>query len=279
MLRLIVFCTFLNVFTVFANKDSTRWDFRMKGIDIAIGASTINIKQPLLKTFVSSLTPPNTYYSFDYSSIKIGNKQDSNRTYFPSESIQPVKVMLSTVFSNDKSLHMRFLQRTEFGFYLGIEIGNMNLYYQGVKIDKWSKSEVQGRIEMRYQLQHIGFLYQVVSKPIFKNFALYSGLRSDYGLLSLKSNDHTTKIENSPFGGTTYLHLSTLFGTVGLETFLGLKYNLACDLNLFIQHNQGYRFYAGKHNVVNSLNGFCIGMRYKIIDEQDRPNYLNSGFW
>lgn len=279
MLKLIFFCTFLNAFALLADKDSTRWDFRMKGIDIAIGPSTINIKQPLLKTFVSSLTPPNSFYSFDYSEITMGNKQDSYRSYIHTASIQPVKVMLSAVFSNDKSLQMRFLQRTEFGFYIGVEIGNMNLYYQGVKIDKWPSSEVQGMMEMRYQIQHIGFLYQIVSKPIFKNFALYSGLRFDYGILSLKTDGLITKIENAPYVGTSYMPMATTFGTAGLEALLGLKYNLACDLNLFIQHNQGYRFYAGKNNITNSSNGFCIGMRYKIVDEQDRSNYLNSSFW
>lgn len=280
MLRLIVFCTFLNVFTVFANKDSTRWDFRMKGIDIAFGPSHIDINQKLLQTFTYSSTPKNTNYAFDYSDIKTGNKRDTSYYYYENPAvIQPVKVQLSAIFSNDKFLNNRFLQRTEFGLYLGVDIGRMDLKYQGVKIDEWPSSEVEGDFNIRYQVQKIGFLYQIVSKPIVRNFALFTGLSVDYGILNLKSEEHKTRVENAPYGDANFEPMSVSFGTAELDVLLGLKYNMACDLNLFIQYNHGARFYGGKHNVLNVIYSFCIGMRYKFIDEQDRPNYLNSGFW
>ena len=267
-MKYLCFLIILSSTTLFAKQDTARWDFRIKGIDFKVGRSVVftNMQQTL--AVVKSATPEESRGIYNYDSLTL----EQGSIYY-----HPVKLRLACVIGNNKTSGSRFLRKSEFCFGLSFDIQNQGDIYKrfsNLRLQNYLPAKTIVRLSYAYQCESIDLSYQFVSKVFFKHFAAFGGANLGFGYNTYKRIDmsdvsYRLLVENGVFN-TSYL---TTYG------HLGLKYNLSCELNLFAQAETGLNFYGNLIGGKAPFNAFCFGIRYKIIDEQDRKNYLNSSFW
>lgn len=269
MHRILIVLVFLSVSQLQAGADSSRSDFRLKGIDFKFGGASLqtNYRQTLNVLKAATPVTESSRYLYNTSYLSAG------RTGYA-----PARLALRAVFSNDKKGRLRFIQRSELLIGLGFDIdnaANRYLRFDSICLAVNPNYAVTASLNYTYQCQYAEFGYQVVSKPFLTYFALFAGLNAGFGLNTYKQIDMTdyyqflqSKAEEVFNAG----FLSTHFN-------VGIKYNLSCELNLFAQYDQGLNVYGKPIGGMAWFNGGSFGLRYKLIDEQDRPDYLKTGFW
>ncbi len=256
---------FFSVLNVKAN-DTASW-YKLKGIDVNFGISSIQYGNQTSVNFLNALTPNelNNNLSYRYAI--------SNNT-----SVAPVKIGLNFVFGNDHRNFRYFINKHEALFRFNFEtlqdyaninsIVNQNYWYILNDID----------MSYTYQTQSIGMGYQLASKPFLKNLALFMGCHADFGMLVLKQADinYYANIYSNPNNIEIENFYSTFFRSTAN---LGIKYNFSCDINFFIQSEWTYLRY-GKEINTNALGfGLSFGIRYKFLEDQDKLKYNRTGFW
>ncbi len=263
------FLIILSTTSLFAKQDTARWDFRIKGIDFKVGRSAVfsNMQQSI--AVVKSATPEESRGIYNYDSLTL----EQGSIYY-----HPVRLRLACVIGNNKTSGTRFLRKSEFCFGLSFDIQNEGANrkrFSNLRLQNYLQAHSLVYLSYAYQCESIDLSYQFVSKVFFKHFAAFGGANLGFGYNTYKRID----IEDGFYRGI-YVKYG-VFNTSYLTSYghLGLKYNLSCELNLFAQAETGLNFYGKLIGGKAPFNAFCFGIRYKIIDEQDRKNYLNSSFW
>lgn len=254
---------------IYATKDSTRWNYRLKGIDFKIGRSRIDIQPMQAVHLLESVTPEEQRSLYNY---------DNAQVIWHGLSWEPVNIHVSAVMSNDHISYTHFFKGKEFRFGLGFSIqqqGATDLRYRNIRYGPYPRTS-DARLTCAYQCQYLEMGYQLTSKPFLKRLALFAGLNGAFGMNTYKQiekyytdfYDTHTKVDNN-------------FNTSFFATYanVGLKYNASCDLNFFIQIEKGWNAYGKGVGGVSAFNGMAIGMRYKLLDEQDKPNYDLMKYW
>lgn len=150
---------------------------------------------------------------------------------------------------------------------------------------------------------HIGFnlythreqlhsAYYFNSRIFGKRFRAYFGLGAAFGLNTIKTAKrnslsqlvYASRVQsdtmfypnqtNISFEGS--YNYSTLSGYIPL----GIKYNLDCNFNLFMEFNTGaqYQFGASKGQRWQGFSSFGLGIRYKFNNEATKED-LKTSFW
>jgi len=262
---LLMVCAWLVFVPAKAEKDSTRWDFRAKGFDFDFGGSMIDAGERHMLNVLTAATPEErrSRYKYDEAKLKEGEK-----TY------HPTYIRLSIVFSNNQEVYRSFFGKKELLFGAGLERYNDNpngtsnrKLFTNIHSSQFPAAlPIQIGMGYLYQSQYVSMGYQFASKPFFKRMALFSGVNARFGLNTYK------QIEiYDDFASPEEENINAGYFSSGMH--LGVKYNLSCDLNFFMRYEAGYNFYGGQINTKALFSSIGFGMRYKIIDAQDRPKY------
>ncbi len=256
---------------LYSGTDSTTRNWSIKGYDFKFGGIFIygNSSQ-----FVNAL--------------KLGiqgdniNKFNFDNTYLDSSHdgiYSPVRIRLNTVFSNNKTYQSWLFNKMEIGVGLAFEIQNSgNIYnkYKNIQYSNYPNSNLEGSASYSYQCEGLEVNYQFSSKPFLKRLAIIGGLNTSIGLNTYKRYDDII-INSSDV--TSELNQSFSVPYINIFANLGFKYNFTCELNFFSQAESGLIMYGRQIGGKSRFDGFCFGLRYKIIDEQDRAQFRQSSFW
>lgn len=270
MQRIIIVLVFLlSLIRLHAEADSSRSDFRLKGIDFKFGGSNLQTDFSQTLNVLMAATPVTESKRYLYNTSYLSE----GRTGYT-----PARLALRAVFSNDRKGRLRFIQRSELLIGLGFDIdnaANRYLRFDSICLVVNPNYAVSAILKYTYQCQYAEFGYQVVSKPFLTYFALFAGLNAGFGLNTYKQIDMTDYYQFRQG------HKDDVFNAGFLSTHFnaGIKYNLSCELNLFAQYDHGLNVYGKPIGGIAWFNGGSFGLRYKLIDEQDRPDYLKTGFW
>ncbi len=254
---------------LFSFKDSTNNGFIIKGFDFKIGGSESfngfnHIRQVLIQS-----TPNSERSRFLYDSCKL----ISGKTTY-----SPMRFKLSTVLGNNKTYNFWLVHKLEYSFGLFLDIQNQNAIQQkfdSLKLVVNPSYSQFAYLTYAYQCQGVELGFQFSGKTFAKFFALFGGINSNFGMNTYKRIEmddyyklyNEIKEENfSAVFSSNYMHL-------------GIKYNLSCELNMFTQAEFGINLYGQPFLTHARFYGTAFGIRYKIIDEQDRSQFRNSAFW
>ncbi len=248
-----------------AEKDSTRWDFRVKGLDFDIGIAVADISLRQHVDLLQAFTPAEEHGLFNYDQVMVSGY----RKY------EPIYVRTSIVLTNNHDRYRWFFNKRELLLGLGFESDNaISSRYSNIRNTQYPwVSPVSTYTKFTYQCQYITAAYQFASKPFLQYFALFSGLNARFGMNTYKQVEMTGAYYNSPGYDGAVLLQNYNIGYFSSGGHLGVKYNLSCDLNLFMRYETGFNTYGGAIRAWSRFSSFGIGLRYKIIDDQDRPKY------
>jgi hypothetical protein len=254
-----------------AEKDSTRWDFRVKGFDFEIGGNWIKASREQLLNVLKASTPAEERSRHNYNNVIVTSR--NNEPYSQNA------VWLSVVFSNDHDNYSSFFRKQELRFGIGYEI--LNSVWNHMKFDSIKMMEypwVPGKsvvMQYAYQCQYALVGYQAASRPFLKYFAIFGGVEGRFGINTYKQiemEDYYASLNGRKKENYSVGYFSTC-------ACLGMKYNFSCDINFFAKFDAGINFYGNDIGGSARFAGLCLGMRYKIIDDQDRPKYELMKYW
>lgn len=260
---------FLLCLDVRAVRDSTRWDYKLKGIDFKIGGSSVDQHPAQAIGLLKSVTPQEQKNLYNY---------DNAQVIWSGLGWAPVRINVSAVLSNNHVNYSHFFKGREFRFGLGFDIyqrGSTGLAFRNVRYNPYPRTS-NAYVSCTYQCQYLEMGYQLTSRPFLKSLALLAGLNGAFGINTYK------RIEKRyPDFQDDYTRLDNNFNTSFLGGYanIGLKYNASCDLNFFMQVEKGFNGYGRGIGGLSAVSGFAVGMRYKIIDGQDRPKYELMKYW
>ncbi len=219
---------------------------------------------------LKAVTPAEERTRFNYKDVILTNGE---------ESYQPLYIHLSVIFSNNQDQFRYFFSKKELKFGIGYEISNARSNYKtfdSIRLAQYPMvSARKAYMEYAYQCQYILVGYQVASKPFFRYFAMFGGVDGRFGMNTYKQiqmEDYYTSLN-----GKVEENYNVGYFSSGIH--LGLKYNFSCDLNFMVQYETGINFYGKDIGGSAYFSGAGFGMRYKIIDEQDRPKYQLMKYW
>lgn len=151
--------------------------------------------------------------------------------------------------------------------------------------------------EYIYHKQQLNFSYLLNKNIQNSNLAYYLGVGVSFGFVTWR-----TQFQNNGWTGSSYYNqgnlslkdsvLTTSFASFSMQNYssttaalnipLGIKYNLSCDLNLFMEFNfyaQYYQTGLYKANAIKPAFMLNLGFRYKIIDEANKEIKKAEAFW
>lgn len=266
----ILLILFLSYSSLFAGKDSTRWDFRIKGFDLKIGASFVYNSLNQNKAILLASTPLENQSFYIYDSVYLSSGSPSHR---------PVRLRLACIIGNNSKTSRWLFHKGEFCFGLAFDIQNRESIghksYSRIKFSLNPNYTTSAIINYTYQCQSVELGYQFSSKSFLKHFALFGGVSSAFGFNTYKQIDMADYYKFNEGEQEEDIHT----GYFSAYANLGIKYNFTCELNFFTQAEAGINAYGKTIGGTALFNAYSFGMRYKIIDEQDRKHYMNSSFW
>lgn len=263
---IVSFVLFKFVFSVFSKTNDSANFYRLKGIDVNIGSVGYHYGSRTTVNFAQAITPDELDSDFEYQNSKTNNT-----------SISPIKIGLNFVFGNDRRNFKYFIHKHEALFRFNFETKQDKAEIKGIE-HRLNPSVRDISINYTYQTQSIGLGYQMASKPFLKNLALFMGVHLDFGMLALKQLDvpYYADIYSNPNNIKFENYYSTfLKGSANL----GVKYNFSCDINFFMQTEFAFLKYGNEINTNASGIGASFGIRYKFLEDQDKLNYNDTGFW
>ena len=151
--------------------------------------------------------------------------------------------------------------------------------------------------EYVYHKQQLNFSYLLNKKIKNSNLAYYFGLGASFGFVTWR-----TQFQNNGWVGSSNYYVDNLSltdsilssssahfsmqnyssTTAALNIPLGIKYNLSCDINLFMEGNFYCQYYqTGLYHAHAIKPSFMLnlGFRYKIIDEANKEIKKEEAFW
>lgn len=265
MLRNIAFIVYFSLISaVWGSPKDTLNYYRLKGIDVSGGGGTTFFGergQVNFLKYVDEQAPYSNHYNY-------------GKTIVNDRNISPYKIDLGFVFGHSKWDARNFIRKNELVFRFTFETLQTESYYNNIAI-AYNPSVIEStRLNYTYQTQTIGLGYGMATRPIVKNVAAFAGVNADFGMVSFKRIEEVSKTHNSNY------EIKNLNSTLirGNVTF-GIKYNFSCDINFFVVGELGMTQYGQGLDTKCTYNCFRLGIRYKFLDEQDRLNYKNTGFW
>lgn len=152
------------------------------------------------------------------------------------------------------------------------------------------RSQFQEAATIKYYGYSVNTDYLINSKPFLKNFAAYGGLGLEVGLNLFKAVDGRGELleKRDPYLSTRHgqiklSHDQYALSSLNGKAIIGLKFNLSCDFNLFMEESLGAAYY---HKGLSRDKKFLwlgevslIGIRYKFIAAADRSRSKASVFW
>lgn len=261
----LLFCFFFVVVGNSKASDTLKY-YKLKGVDVSIGAIGFDAGNKTYVNFLQAVTPDEVKSNFNY---------DKTKAY--ASPIIPVRIGLGFVFGNNQRSNNNFVNKHELLFRFSFETQRRYDSFKNIMRPAHPDPSYRSRARLNYtyQTQTIGLGYQLSTKSFFTNFALFGGINTDFGMMTLKS---IRDFDYSGLSGSVEEknYYTTLVRTNGL---LGLKYNFTCDINFFLQAEFGILQY-GKDIGTNAVySGGAFGIRYKFLEEQDKLNYKDVGFW
>ncbi len=263
--KFLLFCfIFIGVSNCKAS-DSLKY-YKLKGVDVSIGAIGFNAGNKTYANLLNELTPDGVRSMYNYATSQVNDPITI-----------PVKISLGIVFGTNQRSNTYFVNKHELLFKFSFETQQM--HKRVINISRPAAPDPNYRSSASfgytYQTQTIGLGYQLSAKSFCKNLALFGGVNADFGMVtykrisSLNYDDYYTLNEIKNYN-TTLLRLNSQ---------IGLKYNFSCDINFFLQAEFGFLHY-GKGISTNAVySGGAFGIRYKFLEEQDKLNYKDVGFW
>lgn len=235
--------------------------YRLKGIDISGGSGT---------TFFGERGQVN-FLKYVDKQVPYRNHYNYGKTVVNDRNISPSKIDLGFLFGNSKWNTRNFIRKYELVFRFTFETLQTESYYNNI-VNVYNPSVIEStRLNYTYQTQTIGLGYGMATRPIVKNVAAFGGVNADFGMVSFKRIGR----DRSSIPEAKDLNTTILRGNV----ILGIKYNFTCDINFFVVGELGMTQYGQGLDTKCTYNCFRLGIRYKFLDEQDRLNYKNTGFW
>ncbi len=258
--------------------------FRIKGVDFRYGFGRYNIGNADETALAARFTnDQNNYYQFDKAQPKNANGRGISDMYIGT-------VLVPSYYIKNK-LFYREEFRVGVSFTLLNNASNVNLSWDTVQAGP--QKEVRNLFyQYKYSSQRIHFSYILNTKILKHHFALYGGIggslgfstwRTNYNggagsykrqVLSLQNNQISEKNQSLPLE-----NYSTESGSIYVP--LGIKYNLSCEINLFVEAHFGWQYYLkGLHKnntwIANTMLNF--GFRYKLIDDESSSKKTRV-FW
>ncbi len=248
----------------------------LKGVDFKLGVTFFSLSnEDVVKIYKDIVLP-------DLERNNIHPNQFMN-PYTPNMCIS---LNLGLVSKNKWFSKSKILKNSEnrFGLSLGNHSGGIIMCDVAFPNDT-ATSLINGVI--KYIGYGINFDYTVNSKPILKDFALYSSLGGAVVLHNYKAakTDAPLFKRNSPTIGSNIelVNTQTSMTSVDLKMILGLKYNLSCDFNWFGELAFGGSYYPkglSKKNTILSFGQIAlIGIRYKFIKPEEKTRNKANVFW
>ncbi|MBC7425517.1 MAG: hypothetical protein H7321_03185 [Bacteroidia bacterium] len=278
-------------YSAFAQKDtaveksaSNDGGYRIKGIDLSFGNSYYAFSENDIKKLTSRIVNDrNDYY-------KINNRHISGTDDNLS------RISAGFVISPVKSSSHKFFYHPEIR--IGLEYAYSARYSNGLYsdtiIDKSTGEVLQNSISYSSRLHTECFYaaFVVNTNPFFKHFAAFGGIGGNVGITQWNvnsSNRNAFYTESSTIPNQSTKSSSAIipvenFSTATAAFYIpaGIKYNFSCELNFFFETRQGLNIYSSglEHNFkVNYCGTFCLGLRIKLIDDQDKQDHKTTIFW
>ena len=87
----------------------------------------------------------------------------------------------------------------------------------------------------------------------------------------------------TPLNYVEMINTKTSVSSIDLKIFLGIKYILSCEFNLFMEGSLGGSYYNkgmyGKHKLLKVYSITPIGIRYKFVKPEDKSKTKLGVFW
>ena len=265
----VLFCLFSS--NLYSASDSSKWDYRFKGVDFKIGEAEIHNSFEQSKALLLSITPDEAEGNFIYDNTVL----TSNGPYH-----YPLRMRLNAVLANNNGNANRLFRKSELCFGLSFEVQSQRTINRGFSNIQYKANpsfSTKAEIVYTYQSQGIEIGYQLAGRPFLKQFALYGGINTTFGINTYKN----IKMNEFYYNNTdmNFPHPNINTGYFSAYSNLGIKYNFSCDLNFFTQFEYGIYFYGKAIKGNASFKAINFGIRYKFLDEQDQKNYRQSSFW
>lgn len=262
MLRNITFIIYFSLITsVWGSSKDTLKYYRLKGIDVSGGSGT---------TFFGERGQVN-FLKYVDEQVPYRNHYNYGKTIVNDRNMSPSKIDLGFVFGNSKWDARNFIRKHELVFRFTFETLQTESNYTNIANIYYPSVIESTSLSYTYQTQTIGLGYGMATRPIIKNIAAFAGVNADFGMVSFKRIGR----DRSSIPEVKNLNSTLLRGSV----ILGIKYNFTCDINFFVVGELGVTQYGPGLDTKCTYNCFRLGIRYKFLDEQDKLNYKNTGFW
>lgn len=148
---------------------------------------------------------------------------------------------------------------------------------------------------LRLYRNQVSVSYLVNSKPMRGHWRFYAG--SGLGVLTSlwkggsprSQSTYLVSVVNKP-NPDSILNYQVIYRADELKShhnyglnahlFAGLKYNLSCDINLFLEYRYSGAFHLNDTHYWQSANAFSIGFRYKFKNgDQRKEEKSDHAFW
>lgn len=230
----------------------------LKGVDFKAGGSVFNYKPQDAIQIISEINAP-----LDQNSNKKPLKYEDGFISKVSNYFYLGLASKNKYFANSK-----YIKNAENRF--GIQYGHANGILNSTIIYA-NDTSLTGN-DYKYTGYGISTEFILNSKPFYKNFAFYTGLGISVILNSFILKAKLVSINNPNITMTS----------INVRALLGLKYNLSCEYNLFMESNFGENFYpkkfANRTRFIETAQ-FAFGIRYKFINPEERTKNKANVFW
>lgn len=251
----------------------------IKGIDFKAGFSLFDYSgNDAIKIYSSIVSPdldkngktPNGYengYSYNYS-----------WSYY-----------LGVVSSKNELLKSNYFKKSEARFGLNFENFSSlsGMFNCDVKFKNDTTSNLIDGI-IKYFGYGVHADYTINSKPFMNHFATYFSFGTTVMLHNFKAVGESKNLFER---GTPHFYnyniemtnTKTSLTSVDFKVFWGVKYNLSCDFNLFMESCIGGSYYNkglyNNHKWLWLFNFTPIGIRYKFVKPEDKSKTKLNVFW
>ncbi len=263
----LLYCFFLCISLWCKPKDSLHY-YSLKGIDFSVGGVSSTMNENANINLLKAITPAEfkARYNYDHTTTK------------KSFVLNPIKIGLGIAFGNSQHKNRKFFNKNELIFKFSFESLRTNNQYENIKPMFYYNTDytVTAGFDYTYQTQTLGIGYQLASKPILKNIALFVSVNGDFGMVTCKQIKNSLRYADlMSFNDIKNYNTSVIRG----NAILGLKYNFSCDINFFLQAESGILHYGQGIGTSSTYGGASFGIRYKFLEDQDKLNYNSNGFW
>ncbi len=226
----------------------------------------------------------NNYYHFENAKPKDVKGRGISEMY--------LGIVLVPAYYIRKKLFYREEFRVGLSFTILNNASNVNLEWDTMQ--SGSQKEVRNiYYQYKYNSQRIHFSYILNTKIIKNHFAFYTGVGGNLGFSTWRTNydggagsykKQVLTLQNNQVSEKSQMLPLENFSTESASLYIpiGIKYNLSCEINLFIETHLGFQYYHSglrKNNIWIANSIFNFGFRYKLIDDDNQLVKKGGAFW